>query len=283
MKNTLTQAVMNYRKTGEGWSLLFERISLFAYKYPRKWTDWDEDKCSDFFLSFMPRIPGLIERFQPDYSFETYLMSSLRWFTKTFTEKQASREHYEGWAVEISEAMAQQNTPESYPVNAEPDPLESCPFKLDKTGKLEDPTLRRRVLYAFLLRAADMDDHCIPAVAALMDVDPDWLYDQTRRARSLVSWKIDRREKLRQRRNECWYHLDAARKRVETAFDSERQNQWKDRAQTWKNRHARACSGIRRMNIAPSHQDIGRILNVPTGTISSGLHFLRKYWNEIEN
>lgn len=274
---------MNYRKTGEGWSLLFERISLFAYKYPRKWTDWDEDKCSDFFLSFMPRIPGLIERFQPDYSFETYLMSSLRWFTKTFTEKQASREHYEGWAVEISEAMAQQNTPESYPVTAEPDPLESCPFKLDKTGKLEDPTLRRRVLYAFLLRAADMDDHCIPAVAALMDVDPDWLYDQTRRARSLVSWKIDRREKLRQRRNECWYHLDAARKRVETAFDSERQNQWKDRAQTWRNRHARACSGIRRMNIAPSHQDIGRILDVPTGTISSGLHFLRKYWNEMEN
>ncbi len=282
MKKTLTQAVLDFKMTGDGWSELSDRISLFVYRYPGNWTDWDEDRCSEFFVSFLPKIPGLVRRFQPDFGFETYLTSSLRWYSKTFTENQASREHYECWAVEMSESLAEQGTEDISIENSIMDTPEDCPFELEDGGRLKDPTLRRRVLYAVLLRAADIDDHCIPSIASLVDVDPEWLYGRTSRARALVRKKIDQREKLRHRRNECWYQLNGARKRVEMAFDSEKQHQWELKAHTWKSRYTRACNGIRKMNIAPSHHDIGSLLNVPPGTISSGLHFLRKAWNSIE-
>ena len=289
MKETLTQAILAYKVTGKGWSDLSDRISLYVYDYPGNWTDWDEDRCSDFFLSFLPKIPGLVRRFRPDYSFETYLSSSLHWYIKTFTEKQATREHYECWAVEVSEDQAMRKSeidPLDFNSSEENTILESpedCPFELEENGRLKDPILRRRLLYAVLLRAADVDDHRIPVIAGLVDVDPDWLYERTGKARSMVSVKINRRNKLRQRRNECWYQLDGARKRIEGAFDSERQGQWEKKARTWRNRYMTACHSIRNMNIAPSHRDIGRLLDVPPGTVSSGLHFLRKTWLSMES
>lgn len=287
VKESLTQTVLTYKETGKGWNDLSDRISLYIYDYPGNWTDWDEDKCSDFFLSFLPKISGLIRRFRPDYSFETYLSSSLRWYMKTFTERQAGREHYECWAIEAAESQALQISEldplafNSYEENVIMDSPEDCPFELEINGRLKDPILRRRLLYAVLLRTADVDVHRIPVIARLVDVDPDWLFERTEKARSLVSVKIHRREKLRQRRNECWYQLDGARKRIEGAFDSDRQGQWEKKARTWRNRYMTACHGIRKMNITPSHREIGRLLDVPPGTISSGLHFLRKTWNSM--
>ncbi len=289
MKETLTKAVMAYKKTGKGWGSLSDRICLYIYNYPGKWTDWDEDKCSEFFMSFLPKIPGIVKRYQPDYRFESYLSSSLRWYMKTFTEIQAKKEHYEYWAAEISESDAIEKVEADTFINdsAEEETLlespEDCPFELEKNGMLKDPALRRRILYAVLLRAADVDDHRIPIIATLVDVDSEWLYQRTMKARKMISVKIKRRDTLRSRRNECWYHLDGARKRIENVCDSNRRYKWERKVHTWRNRYRTACHGIRTMNITPTHRDIGRLLDVPPGTISSGLHLLRKRWYSMEH
>jgi len=291
MEETLTRAVMAYKDSGEGWGELLDRISLFVYRYPGRWTDWDEDRCSDFFLLFYPKIPGLVRRYQPRYRFETYLSNSLEWAIKTYLEMQAGREHYESWAAEVSEepALKKIGSPGpgqiSFSSSEEKALLESpekCPFELEKGGRLKDPALRRRILYAVLLRAADLDDHRIPVIAALVDVDSDWLFDRTRAARNLVSGKIERREKLRSRRNEYWYQLDGAQKRLENACDSHRRCVWERKTRDWKRRYTSVSRGIRSMNIAPTHKDIGRLLNTPPGTVSSGLYLLRKKWHEME-
>ncbi|MCK5736899.1 MAG: hypothetical protein KAH21_10485 [Spirochaetaceae bacterium] len=157
MKETLTQAVIAYKESGENWNRLLDRISLIVYKYPGKWTNWDEDKCSEFFLSFFPKIPGIVNRFQPRFRFETYLSSSLKWYTKTFNEKIVRREYYESWSVEISEADALRKS--GFPVMEQLFYPENCPFELEDNGMLKDPALRRRILYTVLLRAADIDNH----------------------------------------------------------------------------------------------------------------------------
>jgi hypothetical protein len=291
MKETLTRAVMAYRKSGEGWKELQERISLIVYRYPSKWTDWDEDKCSEFFLSFFPRIPNIVKRYQPRYRFETYLYSNLRWFTKTFNENLKKRELYESWSIEISEseALRKQRFPEYLPsvyINSDEKNLlespEDCPFELEENGRLKDPALRRRVLYTILLRAADIEDHRVPVLATLTDVNENWLYEQTQKVRKQVSGKIMRREKLRHRRNEYWYHLDNARKRIDTVSDSENRNLWRKKAGEWERRYISAAESIRALQITTTHKEIGQILNTHPGTVSSGLHLLRKKWYSME-
>jgi len=291
MKESLTQAVMTFKKTGEKWDSLLNRISLILYKYPVKHKNWDEDKCSEFYLQFYPKIPGIVQRYKPRYRFETYLSSSIEWYMKTFTEKQAKKEQYDNWTREIAEENFLEKTslpgdkPMSYCDRQEANLLEfpeNCPFELEENGRLEDPALRRRILYAVLLRAADMDFHRIPVIATLVDVDADWLFERTRIAENLVSEKIKRRDKLRNRRNEYWYQLNGARKRSLEACDSGHQNQWARKADEWKNRYISVSRSISSLSVTTAHRDIARMLDTPPGTISSGLYLLRKRWNAMK-
>jgi hypothetical protein len=284
MMETLTQEVMRFKETGDGWDSLSRRIYLYAYRFPGNWTDWDEDRCSDFFLSFLPRIPGLVKRYKPDFSFETYLASSLRWYMKTYLEAQAGREHYERWSEEEfkeTAAAESRGRPEDRIFNEE-SADGTVPFAVDARGRLADLTLRRRILYVLLLRAADVDDHRLPYLARLVDVDEEWLFDIVRKARELVAGNIERRSRLQERRNECWYLLDGARHRAGSACESDRRAAWEKKARTWKNRYSTAVELIRHLNVTPTHHDIGRMLHVPAGTVSSGLHFLRKTLNSLE-
>jgi len=280
MKTPLTGAVVAYKKTGQGWHELSKNIYLLVYKFPRLWTSWDEDRCSEFFLSFHSRIPRLVEIFEPTYSFETYLFNSLRWFMKTFTENMTNLEHYETWCIEES-----QETMQSFVSGEEQEdeweslsPKESA-LELDEAGVLKNDTFRRRILFAVLLKAGDFSDHDIPRIAKLIGLDEDWLLRQTHEARSKIETKLRLREELREKRNEYWYQLNRARKRLADACDSGQRDKWRRRADLLEGRHRKTCRSIRKMNITLSHKNIGKITNVPPGTVSSGLHFLRRYIN----
>ena len=58
MNTILTQAVLAYQRTGDGWPDLLDRIRLYVYEFPDRWSDWDEDRRSEFFLAFQGRIPA---------------------------------------------------------------------------------------------------------------------------------------------------------------------------------------------------------------------------------
>lgn len=275
MKASLTGAIGAYKKTGQGWHELSKHISLLVYRFPRRWTSWDEDRCSEFFLAFHSRIPRLVEKFEPTYSFETYLFSSLRWFMKTFTENMANLEHYETWCIEETQETMEPSVLEEEQED-ESGLMSDFALEFDENGVIKNDTLRRRILYAFLLRAADFSDHDIPRIAKLIGVDSGWLLGQAHEARARIDTKVKQREKLREKRNEYWYQLSRARKRLTDAHDSEQREKWQRKVDLLGNRHKKTCDSIRKMNITLSHKSIGEIINVPPGTVSSGLHFLRR-------
>lgn len=279
MRTSLTGALVAYKKTGQGWHELYKQICLLVYKFPKFWTSWDEDRCSEFFLAFHPRIPRLVKKFEPTYSFETYLFNSLRWFMKTFTENMADLEHYESWCIEESQETVEIE-PSELGKEQEDDfdlrYLNESALELDEAGILKNNTLRRRILYVVLLRAADFSDHDIPRLAKLLGVDSDWLVGQTHEARSKIETKMKLREGLRERRNKYWYQLSKARKKLAAVCDSEQRNMWRRKADLLEDRHKKTCENLRKMSITLSHKNIGEMINAPPGTISSGLHLLRK-------
>lgn len=292
MNGTLTQTVMAYKNSGNGWNELYEQICIYAYEYPIKWSDWDEDRCSDFFLFFLPKIRGIVTRYQPIYSFETYFSCTIRWNMKTFIEKKNAYDRYLTWSIKESEKQTSLAWIENPDLGGDFLSLiedgsfeDECPFELDAEGRLNDYAFRRRLLFVVLLKAADIPADRIPVLARLTDVDPCWLEERTRRARTMVESKVEKREKLKRRRNECWYHLNEAMMNVasDNYGDSASQSIWKKRIHTWEKRYTTACENLHRLKVSPSHEEIGNLLDVPPGTVSSGLFFVRKIWNDMES
>lgn len=287
MHEDLTQAVMAYQDSGEDWPELSARISLYAYQFPIKFTNWDHDRCGDFFVSFLPKIPGLVRRYKPNHPFATYLFSSLKWYMKTFTEHLAHQENHDVWSrKECSrelETLAE-NKPHQIgdfiPRVMEPSP--ECPFGIDETGRLANAALRHRVLAAAMVYAVDIESKRIPSIAKLTGVEPLWLEWALDLARETVRDKVERRDKLRMRRNECWYKMTRTRNRMHTdgLWDEEVYKEWRKKYLFWKKYHLLACGNLRRLSLKVAHEDVARILNIPVGTIASGLYTLRKYWNE---
>ncbi len=291
MSDDLTEAVLAYQRTGENWRELSERIYLNAYKYPVNFTNWDYDKCCDFFVAFMPKIPGLVLRFKPLHTFESYLFSSLQWYMKTFTEQLALKEHYEVWS-ENESSTAMMDMVEENPVqegiyaSAEVDPLSNCPLKIDAEGRIEIESIRNRILFAVLTYVDDIDPVKIPAIARLTCVDPLWLENSLEIARKSIFEKTTRRTKLRNRRNECWYNMIRIQNRMkkDTHLDSIQIERWKNRYKYWEKRYKLASNALSRLSVRLSAADAGRILNIPQSTIASGLKSLRRYWinNEVK-
>ena len=287
MSLSITEEVVQFQQTGRGWKALSDRICLYAYRYPRLASDWDEDRCSDFFMSFYPRIRRLVERYRPEYSFETYLCSCLKWHMKTFLDHVAAGEYYDDWwtdpdraemdgcgsVMELSEGIG-------YPAAMEQETESGTGgrFRTDSTGRIADPAFRRRFLYVLMLKAADLSGSQVEALAKLVGRDPRNLADNVRSARETVAWKVEARERLRRRRNECWYRMkDAARRsRAEEVCEGNRYREWKRKEQTWRSRYESASRHLKVTKVHPTHRDISRILGVPQGTISSGLHLLRR-------
>jgi len=280
MEQSLTETVLEFQKTGKGWAALRERICLYVYIFPTKWTDWDEDRRSEFFIDFYPRISGLVNRYEPYYSFETYLCCSLRWYVKTYLEKVIRREHYENWCGDEAIELYDQNREKGeFLVESVSDRIAEVPFDTDARGRLANPTLRRRLLYASLLHVAEIGDDQISVIARLADVDEEWLFDKISDARNMIAVKLEQKTQLQKRRNDYWYHLDEAECRLQSShFEPEdRRQQWIRNAESWRNRHKTAKEHVRNLKVSPSHGQIGRLLGIPTGTVSSGLHLLRKF------
>ena len=313
MRKSLTEDVLNYQRTGDGWKELNERISLYIYRYPARFSDWDEDRCSEFYLAFHPRIPRLIRRFRPDYSFETYLSSCLKWFMRSFSEKILQQNFYDAWwtsterisfdncgnlfsrdPASLPEELCRDRVFDDSPIRrtgkTEGKPIlpqsrpkcrnlpEESGIPADPEGRISDPALRRRVLFLTLLMAVDLDSRQLETAARMTGVEPRWLFDTAAELTKSLERRLANRERLRCRRNECWYRMESAsrRRQAEEVQDGYRYREWKRREQTWRKRYRSACEGLNRIRVRPSHREIGRLLNTPAGTVSSGIHLIRK-------
>ena len=288
MTKDLTDAVLDYQKTGKNWQELSEKIYLKVYQYPSNTTNWDHDQCCDFFMAFIPKIPGLVLRFKPLSFFESYLLNSLQWYMKTFTESLASKEHYEAWTESegimtiknlLEKDLAQQE------IDIEDSPLIYCPLPVDDKGRIADAVMRNRLIFAILTYADDIIPDRIPTIAQLTCVDSLWLENMLEIARKTILEKTIRRANLRNRRNECWYNMIRIQRRIENSrhLDSMIIDKWKKKYQFWKKRYTAASHSLSRLKIRVSASDTGRILKIPESTIVSGLNALRRYWTKYNN
>lgn len=284
MEKSLTDAVVEYQETGENWSELAERLYVYAYEYPGKAVGWEHDACCDFLLTFCARIPGLVNRYEPDRSFEAYFTSTIRWCMRSFREKQASEHFYIGWTAMESIRRLEylpDVDPEQYGefVTTHSPEITDYPLEINSKGQLIRKSHRERLLCLILLHAADVELSEIPVIAKLTNVDSLWLDAIMERARATISNKIEQREIMRNQRNEYWYNLMRSKNRMQLAkqgLSMRNIEYWAQKIKTWQTRYHTATRRLARLKVDVSHKDIGKLMNLPPGSVSSGLFLLRK-------
>ncbi|OQX28983.1 MAG: hypothetical protein B0D92_06115 [Spirochaeta sp. LUC14_002_19_P3] len=288
MKFNLTKAVLEYQKSGENWPEILEQICLIAYQFPRSNTSWDYDRCCEFFISFMPKVPGLVKRFTPSSTFEVYLYISLKMYIRSFLDQLVEQEHYDNWTEEVS-IMGMDLLAENNPhqlgdfIPKTIQPASSGPYKVDEHGRLVHKSHRSRILFSVLLHAVDIKSEWIDSLAGLIDCEAQWLNEILEQARNQVKNKTEYRHKVRMQRNEFWYKMKLTQKKMifHGEWDEEAYRILQRKYHHWKKRYTQSCHSLQRISVRLSQQEISQILQVPMGTVASGLYFMRKTWSDI--
>jgi len=288
MLSSLSESVMDYKKNGKNLKEIYDRIFLIAYFFPLKFTSWDEEVSSDFFFSFLPKIPSLIKNYKPENNFENYLATVLKWHVRTFIRKSAERNYYSKFEEEL--AIEEFSVSSELSLYLPPDKKyqkikeqnnfslikERCPFELDKRGIIKNSITRKRLLFVAVQNADKIKNSNLEHLSRLLNMNNRNLFHVLTVSRTIIRESLAKKEKYVRRRNNCWvkYHLAEIRRCSST--DKNQHEYWKSRADYWKRVFEKSKYRIQHMRTGPTHSDIAAILGVPDGTVSSGLFFIKK-------
>lgn len=280
MEKSLTQAIIDYQKSGTGLKPLMDEVALRVYYYPPMRRQWEEDECGDFLCYFYPRINRMIQRFEDrGKPFEALLAVALKWQMRGYAytrhkkrQKEKILTHTELWE------LPERSSPEDFvlegPVQT-PAGLKKA-LKIDDSGVITEPGIRRRILYLLLREVHQVSEPLLVHVALLTGYDISWLEEKLEEARNLTLQRVARKQMFRHRRCLALFNLYCLHEEIRECVEGEERTVLLDRIQRETERLNRAEEGIRRVPRGPSHREIANILGLPKGTVDSGLYYLSR-------
>jgi hypothetical protein len=265
----------------------------------------DEEECSAFLFFCWDAIDHYLSAFRPGrLSYVGYLAQVVRKRSRYFIAQTKSEQRREGLIIksqsyryqqeEELEAMEVQRpyTPLPGELN---DPIEALPHlfceilhdAIDTTDALEphqhelarcftNPIHRRRLLIVLTICPAAVHHHLLEESAALLRADTHLLSRYLRCAAQLLGHKDTCRQQFEEVSNRHFRRLLEIEAQLLTEVNEEeierleRLRQWTFAAYRTK------IARIQSYGMTLTHSEVGRILNIPKGTVDSSVHYLRK-------
>lgn len=264
---SITEAVLAYQQEGKGYDDLVNRISVIIYNFPEKIQNLtEEDKC-EFYLSFHSRIRGLICNFSfRGIPFEALLNQSLKWHTKTYISKK--REEKKRMTIQVKEAevlIKEKNA--------------SCLFDVYEDSpdiKLKSEASRKRLLFLILVDSPNITDREMKAFSEMSCYEYDWLLSLKDTLNKNLYERSQRLTMLRGKRNNIYMQILYKQTRYSEEIEDEKKKRIKDQIGRLRKRLEDIRKEISRVPSRPTHREVAGLLNIPKGTIDSGLHYFRK-------
>ena len=283
---TLTEDVVRYQETGEGYKEIADRISILVYKFPVRRTGFSEEDCAEFLLRFYPRIPGLVGRFKPaGFPFESYLQSTLKWQIKSYAAAEGKRKvHcYASRSNDIAATMHPGLCHEREdPYAAHRDTSVSAP---PSTGTARGFTalktsLARRLTMIALKASEQLNEEAYRKLATSLGCDGEWLVRRWQEVRESCTDQRKRRDRYREKRDKAWFRIRCLQLRRRTATDADESQCIDESIECCQGRLDRARRLLSRMPTGPTHQQIATALGIPKGTVDSGIHYAKRDIND---
>ncbi len=285
-ESSLTDAILRYQKTGEGKKALVDDIALRVYRIAHLKPDWDDDAAGDFFCFFFPKIPGLMDRYVYSGSaFEAYLYVHVIWSIKGFARKLKSRSYEETFITFESFWEVHERSPEEDFFSKEDisENLRVC-FRIDEEGTFLDAKWKQRFIFLILRESEYLDNSLVESIVAATGVNRKWLMNCVVSLRSRMEKRRRRLENLRTRRNYWFSQYYILQLRIADTFEDEKKEKLLRKLAYARTRFIRARERVIDMHAHPTNRDISEVLNIPKGSIDSGIHqVLKKYQEEDGN
>ena len=276
--NGLSDRVLQYQKTGEGYPGILKDASLIVYRYPRTKYGWSVDECSQFYLFFFRRLNRMFKRYHDmGKGFESYLCSAIKWQMNNFIRKNLEirrrwRYGYEKefWTFEENEALENESDFMQF-------------FELDRYGRIKKSIMRRGYLLYVLKNCLYITDKDIETASRLTGLGKKKLEILTERIRNSLQNKLDKLSILRMRRNRAYYRLKFLTEDLRNSRDSFIMQKLKDRVEKAKKTMMNAHIAISRIKLSPSNRELAEILGIPKGTVDTSLGALKKFADDYFN
>lgn len=277
----LTEMVLDYQRTGEGYEKLRRRVEQWVYFFPADRPGFAQEDCADFLLHARPRIPVMLRRYEhSDRSFEHYLAKTLRWQLRSFARVRRRRSRM----FEISRAPDLWDGLVGVAEGEEPfaasDGVAGAGAQIRIVPRHRPRRPRRgaakRIMILALKAAPVISDAQLAEVARLTGYSPDWLKECRGRLRADVARRESRRVELRLRRNDAFFRVRMAQDELFTTTEPDRRERLAREIERQNHRLRKAREELSRVPAVPTNAELARIVGLPKGTIDSALHQLKR-------
>ena len=278
MKRNLTAAVLAYKKGKESQHSAVNKVALYSYKFLKKKYKKQEDAASEIFCEILRRIPRIIELFSfRGTPFEAYLHISIKKATYSYFNKLNKKESLEKYALDCYYDDVELSSP-----SADSDLIRSCAseksinyFELGPDKKIVQPHLRRRLLCLACKNAYFISQELIEKTADISGVSVVWLQETIGRLRKTMMNRLHRHTILSGMRKEYLARAYLSSQEDHTALPETLRQKYRNRYNCTSARIQKMGMLLRQVPLSPTHSEIAKALNIPKGSVDSGLHYLR--------
>ena len=282
----ISDAMMKYQQTGIGYEDLVKKIGILVYSMMKDKYKMNEDDRSDFFCMFYKKIPNLIKRFEYyGTPFEAYLNVSIRWNIKSF---RIAKNKYRS----IQKAILKKPF---YLIPCDNDfteikETELCisesvkeALRIEGTKEILQDTIKKRLLYIYLIESDYIDERILEGIIRIIGYNRKWLETCSEKLKEKVEIRLNRIELIKTRRNTAFLEFHILQEKCSFAENNDEKDELKDRIKKLRKRIDQMNKDISKAIIRPTHKDIADILQIPKGSIDSGIYYIKNSFREIEN
>jgi hypothetical protein len=288
MIDFLTHQVLVYQQTveentpGQRHRALLDELSLYVYSFPGYKNSLSEEDWSDFLLGFLGRIHGILMNF--DYrglSFVCYLNSVLTWHLRShYRQNQKGQE--DEWVCE-RESIIEYEHIRSDESGCSCDNqfclLDKLNYILENSGMTpyRKDALRQRLLIFVLKHISFLEEDDYLTAFPFLGPAPEEALRLRRSILGCLRLKYDRKEHLRRKRIENYCRLNLNEKKWANSGDPLQFPLFEKRSKLYRKRLRKLDKQLDSIPLVPSNEDIARLLDMPKGSVDSGLYYLRAY------
>ena len=241
-------------------------VACWIYKELNRKFQLDPDEAGNFFCDFYPKIRKLILQFENrGYPFEAYLYTTLRWQVLSY-KKKLGRERLERqlftfepfWDVHQEEPLYSEYSPSNLP----------------KEPHSAFTTFRKRLIYVALRESEYLDHTLIEAIVEYTHIDRRWFLNCVMALRRKVEDRKHRLEKARLYHNTCFYRYYIIQLQIQNCNSPAQTRLYHRELLKVRRRLHRVSLQLQKMHIHPTNREIAEVLNIPKGSIDSGIYYV---------
>ncbi|MEM5948759.1 hypothetical protein WKV44_09435 [Spirochaetia bacterium 38H-sp] len=263
----LSKQVIKYQEKRQKFENIFSILAEEIYNYPR-----NEEHRGGFLIFFYPRLKKLCKTFEyQGIPFSHYLRKTIKWQYKSFLKEISTRNNLED-ILSSSDFQELYLNRSALSFNSAHDKKTSMLAEILKNAKGKE---RTRLFFLILREIEYLPPDYEEEIAEIMEIETDhlqYIFSELRKRRHS---RIIKRQIVQKKRNALNMRILLLEKQIELASEEEK-IQLIEEIEKKKIRLKKLDRKLEKMSIRAKHSDIAEVLNIPKGTIDSGIYYIIK-------